>query len=302
MPTARLALAVLLLASGCSLEKMTVDQTAAVLADGSRAFDSETDPELARQAIPASLKTMESFLEAHPEQPILLRLLAEAYTNYAFGFIEDEAERLQDENPKAADELRSRALNYYLRARGYGLRLLALDHEDLAAALAKGQLPQGALSELTADDVPALFWIANPWSAAINVGKQDPALVAQLPLVHAIVARAAELDATYFHAGPLMTLGALAASVPPALGGQPKLAQKYFEQAIAATHGNFLMISVLYAKTALVQLGDKQAYVATLEKVLATDPDADPQMALANRLAQRRAQRYLAAADDLFFE
>jgi hypothetical protein len=303
LPTACLGAVVFLVASGCDLKKLAVDQTADVLKVGAVVFDTERDPELARAAIPASLKTMESFLAANPEQAILLELLAAGYTNYAFGFIEDEAEVADASNPSKAATLRGRALDYYLRGRDYGLRLLAEDAAELAEALQRGQAPTPeALAELGQDQMPALFWTANSWAAAINAGKDRPELLAQLQIVRTLVERAAEIDPTYFHAGPIMTLGALEAALPRALGGKPEVATKHFERADALNQGRFLMIRVLYARAVLTQLGDKAAFAATLEKVIAADPDAEPTAALANRLAQTRARRYLAAASDFFLE
>ncbi len=301
--TRKAAFGLLVVFSGCSgvLKRTAVDQTADVLADGSRAFDRETDAELAEAAIPASLKTMESFLEAHPTQPILLRLLAEGFANYAFGFIEDRAEQVQEQDPDQAAHLRTRALGFYLRSRSFGLRLLALEHEELAQALEKREMPsEELLAEVEQDGLPGLFWTANAWAAAINAGKDHPELLAELPIARALMERAAAIDPGFFHAGPMMALGALEAGLPKALGGKPDIAKAHFEKAQQLTGGSFLMIPVLFAKTAVVQLGDRALFEKTLQAVIDADPDADPDARLGNRLAQRRARRYLAAVDDLF--
>ena len=295
--------AVCVLPGACSLKKITVDQTAEVLADAGRAFDQETDPELAAAAMPASIKTIEGFLAVNPEQPVLLRLLAEAYVSYAFGFIEDEAERLQPDSPDAADRLRERALDYYLRARLFALRLLETDLPELAARLRAAQLPDAAeLAEVDEDTLPALFWAANAWGAAINVGKAQPELVAQLPIVRAMVERCVAIDEGFYHAGPRLTLGALEAGLPEALGGRPQAARESFARAVELTGGKHLMTRVLFARAVGVQTGDRKLFETGLREVLAADLDAAPELALANRLAQRRARRYLAQIDELFLE
>ncbi len=286
---------------GCSLKHLTVNMTAEILKDAGRAFDRETDVELAASAIPGSLKTIEGFLEAHPEQPLLLQILAESYMNYAFGFLEDEAERLQEDDPLGAEILRQRALVLHLRARGFGLRLLALELPELAATLSQGQTPtQEQLAEVGEDELPALFWTANPWAAAINVGKSDPGLLAQLSLVKLLIERCVEIDETYFWAGPQLVLGAMEAGLPTALGGQPERAKRHFDRAVELTEGKHLMTRVLYARTVGVQTGDRELFTKILEDVVATDPNIEPTLGLANRLAQRRAKRYLAQVDDLF--
>jgi hypothetical protein len=287
--------------TSCSLKKITVDQTADILADAGRAFDTETDVELAAAAIPASLKTLEGFLQAHPEQPILLRLLADGYMSYGFGFLEDEAESVQSADFGRSEALRRRAQALYLRSRGFGLRLLALDAPEVAEALAAGRAPTPEqLAALGEDELPGLFWTANPWGAAINVGKSDPALVAELDIVRALMQRCAEIDERYYWAGSRLTLGALAAGLPVALGGKPDRAKVEFERAVELTGGKHLMTRVLYAKSVGVQLGDRAFFEKSMRDIIAADPDAEPTLALANRLAQRRAARYLGQIDEMF--
>ncbi len=288
-------------AASCSLKKLTVNQTADILADAGRAFDREVDPELAAAAIPASLKTMEGFLEAHPEQPILLRLLADGYMAYAFGFLEDEAERVAERDPGRAEALRQRAFHLYMRARGFGLRLLALDHPELARRLADGGEPDEAnLAAIDPETLPGLFWTANPWGAAINVAKSDPEMLSHLPVVKRLMERCAAIDAGYYWAGPLLALGAMEAGLPKALGGKPDRAKDYFGRAMALTGGKHLMTRVIYGRAVGVQTADRKLYVQTMSDVLEVSPDIEPRLALANRLAQRRALRYVKEADALF--
>lgn len=303
MQRAQILAAACLACCACSLKKMTVDQTAGILADAGRAFDMENDVELARAAIPASLKTTEGFLQAHPEQETLLRILAEGYTNYGFAFLEDEADTLQETQPAQAEHLRQRALNLYRRAREYGLRLLALDEPDLAETLRSGQMPDAAsLAELDATLVPGLFWTANPWGLAINLTKSEPASLIELQVVTALMQRCAELDSGYFFGGPELALGALAAGLPVALGGRPDNAKTHFETALVASQGQHLMTKVVYARAYGLQTGDRGFFERSLAEVLLAKADAVPALTLANLLAQRRAQRYLAAIDELFLE
>ena len=292
------------LCAGCAdiMKRLTVDQTAGVLADAGRAFDRENDVELARAAIPASLKTVEGFLEAHPHQRILLRLLAENYMSYAFGFLEDEAEAVQDSDPARAEALRQRALNLHLRARGFGLRLLALDLPELAVSLERGEAPTPEQLDTawSREHLEGLFWAANPWGAAINVGKDQPALVAQVGIVKALIERCAAIDDTYYWGGPHLALGALEAAMPVALGGDAEAARQHFERALEITEGQHLMTKVLYARLVGTQTGDRALFERVLGEVLSVEPDINPRLVLANTLAQLRARRYLAAIDDYF--
>ena len=287
--------------AGCSLRNLAIDQTAAILRDAALTFDTETDISFAKEAIPASLKTIEGFLIARGDQANLLRLLPEGYMNYAFGFIEDEAERLDEDDPERAEFHRKRALAFYLRARDFGLRLLAMDHEELANTLRQRKVPtQEDLLRVDEDGLPGLYWTAAPWAAAINVGKSDPLLVGELDLVRTLMQRCVEIDEKYYWAGPRIALGGIAAGTPVALGGQPEEAARNFTRAIEITAERHLMNKVLYARLAGAQNGDRAFFEMMLKEVLAADPDAEPRLALANRLAQRRAKRYLEQIDDLF--
>jgi len=294
-------LALGLVSSACSLKRITVDQTAAVLSDAGRAFTEETDLELAELAIPASIKTAEGFLYAHPEQPILLRIVAEGYVSYAVGFFEDQAEAAQEDEPELAAHLRRRARDFHRRGRDFGLRLLKIQVPELASVLEAGQIPpRELLEQVGQDELPGLFWTGMGWMAYINQSKMYPEEIVHLPLVRKLLERAAQIDEGYFHGGALMTLAAVDAAIPMAMGGDPVAATSKFKRVIELNHGHHLMSKVLYGRMVGLQKGDKELYVSIMKEVLSLDPDSDPGLALLNRLAQRRARRYLAEADDLF--
>src|SRR5690348_9951456 len=86
----------LALMAGCSgaINRFTVNSTAPVLKIGSAAIDSESDLQFAREALPASIKTVESFAVVTPENRDLLEVLAQGYTQYPFAFLEDDLEAL----------------------------------------------------------------------------------------------------------------------------------------------------------------------------------------------------------------
>lgn len=79
--------------SGCSINKIAADRTAAILNEGAAAFYEEDDLKLAEEAMPASLKTMEALLKASPDNDALLTMLAQGYCSYAFGFLEDSGRK-----------------------------------------------------------------------------------------------------------------------------------------------------------------------------------------------------------------
>ncbi|MBK8720192.1 MAG: hypothetical protein IPN32_36630 [Deltaproteobacteria bacterium] len=80
-------------AAACNLNKLTANATSGMLEFGAVAMDRESDLEFAKDAFPASLKTLETFLISSPENQSLLLLLARGYNSYAFAALEAELER-----------------------------------------------------------------------------------------------------------------------------------------------------------------------------------------------------------------
>ncbi|MFN3409866.1 MAG: TRAP transporter TatT component family protein, partial [Limisphaerales bacterium] len=118
---ALLALLALLLPA-CSVKRLAVNKLGDALAGGGTTFASDDDPELVKQAVPFSLKLMESLLAESPKHRGLLFATASGFTQYGFAFVQQDADELEDTDFTRAQELRARARRLYLRARDYGLR------------------------------------------------------------------------------------------------------------------------------------------------------------------------------------
>ena len=271
--------------SGCSLKKLVVWQVADLMEGGFPAYMKETDPVLVRDAMPANLKLIDAMLENDPRNPDLLLLACQGYAAYAFLFLEEE-------NP-------SRAKNLYIRAKKYGFALL--EH--------RGLLPE-SLFDLTAwdkkmagaskNDVPAIFWAAFAWGGQIQLDRESPLSLADLPLVLRLVEQALVLDASYWFAGPDTFLGFYNGSLPVMLGGKPDMAKAHFESALNITKRNFLMAQVLYARSYAVQIQDRALFNSLLNEVIEHTGDEIPEAALSNAIAREKAGSLLEKIDELF--
>src|SRR5436190_5778355 len=135
-------LTVLLLLCGCGdfMLNVTVDSTAPVLKRASASFDAESDIQLAREALPGNLKTIDGFLAARPEQSDLLELTALGYVQYAFGFLEDDLEALPPGDSPRRRELVTRCTDLYDRAYDIGLRQVALERAEVRSIARQGKL------------------------------------------------------------------------------------------------------------------------------------------------------------------
>lgn len=298
-----LAACVLLLAPGCKIEEFTAKTTAKMLAQGSIALDREADLQFAREAMPASLKTLETFLINAPDDPNLLLLLARGYNSYAFAMLEGD---LDEATITGTDEqigkLTRRAKLHYLRGSEYGWRLL--DDPALRKAAQEGDLAKldEELAALEEQQAPALFWATYGWASAINLAQEDASMMAHLSAVERMMQRVYELTPAYNAGAPILFFGVLNASKPPALGGEPEVARKYFEEAMAKHGDANLLIPFLYARFYAPLVQDRALFDRLIEQVLTADVTAHPDLRLNNEVARERARFWKKHVDELILE
>jgi len=293
-----LATAASVLCSSCSIRRLAVNKVGDALASGGTTFASDDDPELVKAAVPFSLKLMESLLEENPRHKGLLFATASGFTQYAYAFVQQEADEMEDKDVAAAAELRARARRLYLRARNYGLRGLELGHAGFQKSLNNN--PKAAVATTRVKDVPLLYWTAVSWAASISVAKDTPDLVADLPKVEALIDRALELDESFDH-GAIHTFLITYEMNRRAGEGEPaSRARKHFERALELSGGQAAAPLVSMAESVSVQRQDQAEFKSLLNRALAINADAKVEWRLTNLIMQRRARWLLARADDLF--
>jgi len=271
--------------SGCSLQKIALHQTAGLMDTGMGAVFEEPDPALASEAMPAQLKIIEGLLKSGPRDRRLLELASQGYAGYALLFKED------------SEPLRARAL--YLRSRDYGLRALGLK-PGLEGLVGKDPVEmRGALKAAGPEDLRALFWTAVAWAGWINLSKDNPEALLDVPRAVALMEKVRSLDPTYFHGGPDLFLGVYHGR-PRFLGGNLALSKDHFEKAAAASGGRFLLTYVRYAKVYAVLAQDRDLFKRLLQKVLDAPEDALPGARLVNAVSKVMAGSLLEKTDDLF--
>src|SRR5512134_3366900 len=94
IPAAIVLLAVLapLHSAGCSIRKLAVTKIGDALAESGTSFASDDDPQLIREALPFTLKLIESILEQNPRHAGLLAAAAGGFTQYAWAFVQQDAD------------------------------------------------------------------------------------------------------------------------------------------------------------------------------------------------------------------
>lgn len=299
----RVYLVVLLLvlaaaASGCSIKKIAVNKLGDSLASGGTTFASDDDPDLVGEAVPFSLKLMESLLAESPRHRGLLMAASSGFTQYAFVYVQQPAEEIEDQDLAKADYLRLRARHLYLRARNYALRDLEITHRDFERDLR--QDAKSAVRKTGPKDVPLLYWTAASWGAAISVSKTDPEMIADQPIVEALIDRALELDPDYDSGAIHGFLISYEAVRRTASGDFAPRSRKHFERAVELTSGQSAAPYVSMATSVSVSKQDRAEFELLLNKALAINPDARPEWRLMNTVMQRRARWLLSREDDLF--
>ena len=286
------------LGSGCSFRKMAVSKLGDALASGGTTFASDDDPELVKAAVPFSLKLMESLLVESPKHAGLLFAATSGFTQYAYAFVQQDADEMEDKDLAAANALRARARRLYLRARNYGLRGLEARHRDFAKALRDN--PKKAVAVTKPGDVPLLYWTAVSWAAAISNSKDDPDLIADVPVVEAMIDRALELNESYDHGAIHSFLIAYEMSRQGTAGRPEDRARKHFARALELSGGQLAGPFVSLAESVSVQKQNVAEFKELLNRALAVNADARPEWRLVNLVMQRRARWLLSRTDDLF--
>lgn len=295
-----LALTAAALAAGCSPSRFVASSLGDALAQDSLVYAGESDIELVGAAVPFGLKTMESLLVEVPDHRGLLTATARGFTQYAYVFVQLPADELEDRDVAAAYEQRARARKLYLRARDYGLR--GLGFHDQAALERLHRDPQSAIAHVGTEDLETLYWTTLAWSAAISLGKDHPALIADLPLVDALVDRATALDPD-FDAGGLHTFMIAYTMGQPGAGAEAlETVSGHFQRAVELSEGARAAPFVSMAESVAIPRGERRAFETLLDRALSIDADARPEWRLANHVMQHRARWLLARKDAYFLE
>lgn len=282
MRATRLILLCLTLAAlpGCSVREYALRSVGDAFAGGGGAYGSDEDIELVGAATPFGLKTIESLLAEVPDHKGLLLAAARGFTQYAYVYVQLPAEELAERDVAASYAQLARARRLYLRARDYGLRGLKVDGNDVAL----------------------LYWTSVAWSAAVSLSKDDPAIIAGLPDIDALLLRAQKLDVDYDYGALRTFLISYEMGRPNGGDNAERIARAHFARAVELSGGQQAGPYVSLAEAVAVEKRNRREFEGLLKQAIALDPGARPEWRLANLVMQRRARQLLARAEELFPE
>jgi hypothetical protein len=304
---ARFAFAAVLVISlsACDIGRLTVGTTAHILVRAQPALNQESDYQLAHDAIPGTLKTIEGFWVVDPDNAELLGLLTEGYCQYGTAFVEDDWEIARF--AKKLDEIEyhnGRATNIFTRCLNYALRQLGARWQtDLFGA------PDG-VARLAHDTDPdqrdALMWAALALGSIINHNLSRVELLSYQPTVKLMLDRVLEIDKSHppsrpdYAALPHIAFAMLYSATGVQTGGKPTEAKAEFETALQITGNRLLLARTLMGYRLGLVNNDQKFFHDQLKRVLETPASVWPEQRLANEVAHRRARRYLSHEKELF--
>lgn len=277
---------VLFIFSACSMNKIVIGQMEPILQQSSAALYEETDLQLAEQALAGNLKLIEGLLKNDPQNEQLLLLLAQGYSGYAMGFVEDY-------DPE-------RAKMFYLRARDYALQVLRKDKSFLTAEK-KGLDPlTNVVNDYGIDKVPALFWAGFAGAGYINLDLTNPMALVDLPKIQLFMDRVETLNPSFYYGAVYLYQGSVLGMKPVIMGGNPDKAKEYFEKNLELNEKKFLLAYIYMAKYYAAKTLNEELYEQCIQKIKSTPVDILPEMALVNKIAKRKAKLLMQSKEDIF--
>lgn len=300
------ALVTILALAGCDTRKFTVNTTSKVLVMAQPGLQQEADYELARQAIPGSLKTVEGFWMVDPDNPRLVKILTEGYCSYGTGFVEDDWEAAKfKEDIEAIDYHNTRSTKIFTRCLNYALKVLGSRwQKELFSDVAT---VKKLLADTSSERRFEMMYAGVALGSIINHNLSNVEMLGYLPNVQAILEHVVALDekkgppANRMHAAlPYVALGMLHSGRPAAMGGEPEKAKAMFQKALELTDNKMLLARTLMGYRVGMQTNDRAFFHEQLKQVIETAPSVWPEQRLANEVAHRKARRYLKHEKELF--
>ena len=292
-----LFLALSVFTSSACVKNMAIDALGNALGSGGGVYASDDDPTFVGEASAFGLKTIETLLAARPEHEKLLLAAVRGFTQYAYAYLQTEADYLENTGFKVAQSHRKRAWRMYRRARRYGIRGLNLvvpqGYEDL-------KTNSGKVQRFEREHVALMFWTAAATAAAVAINKDDVETAADLDIVELLIKRALVLEPTYGAGALYDFMISWDGARPEAAGGSTVRATDHFKKALQIADGRRVAPKLAFAESVCVRMQNKARFVELLKEVLVFDVDKAPNFRVANLIAQRRARWLLTQVDNLF--
>lgn len=272
----------MLFASGCSY--LIDRQTSSAAEQLSATIMDHEDPATVAAAIPTLLILMDSYARSEGSSGDSQLAAAQLYGAYAGAFV-DDVDRRKTLTSTAYSYARSGSCKEDFK----WCDLDKLDQGEFTAFV----------KTLDKIDLDTVYAYAVAWLSYIEAHSDDWNAVADLPKPKQLFTFVVEQDENYDHASAYIYLGALALTIPPALGGKPEIGRAHFERAIELSDGANLVAQLEFARRYARLVFDRELHHELLTGVLASDPRQEG-LTLMNVWAQQQAQILLDDESEYF--
>ncbi|MEX0584389.1 MAG: TRAP transporter TatT component family protein [Natronospirillum sp.] len=272
-----LVIALLVLSTGCAVRHIPDNLAEGIL--------SNDDLDMVGDGLPTYLLTLDGLVLTYPNSTALLGTAAELNSAYAGVFVTDDSR---------VRKLTSKALNLADRAACSEVKALC-GLRNVRATEAETSIETVTRKR----HAPALYLLGSTWAGYIQAHSDDWNAVADLAKVQRLLEQQTRVAPGHNHGMGELYLAVLSSLLPPALGGQPEVAQRYFEQALHYSDNQNLIAKVYYAQNYARMVFDQELHDRLLNEVLSADPVADT-LTLQNTYAQRLARELLRSGEHYF--
>jgi hypothetical protein len=197
----------------------------------------------------------------------------------------------------AAREKRARSKLLFLRGRDYAIRGLETSHPNFMEGLYRER--DATIASTKMEDVAFLYWAGASWAGALSVAKDDPELIADLPIAGALVTRVLELDESYDNGSAHEFFISYEGGRP---GGDNEKARAHYKRAYELSAGRKASVHVALAEAVVVSEQNLAEFRFLIAAALAVEPDEAPEIRLVNTIAKRRAEWLETQIPRLFVE
>lgn len=280
--TLALLLATAFVTSGCSMIiDSQVNKFTTSLSNTVMDFE---DPETIGSAIPTLLIILDNAANGEDARGDVKLTAAQMYGAYSGAFVKE---------PARQKVLSRRGFEYAKQGSCIS------DKRWCAVPQMKNKAFNDFANTLKAEDIALVYGYAVSWLGYIQTHSDDWAVVAELGRAKTLLQKVVEFDEQYDNAGAHLYLGAIATTLPPALGGQPEIGRAHFERALELTNNQSLLIKVEFARRYARGTFNQELHNQLLNEVLKASPNVKG-LTLMNTWAQQQARALLATESDYF--
>jgi len=271
--------------TSCTMGQVLVQPALPLVDNSIEQLNRETDLKKAEKSVTGNLKILQRMIKLDPKNAQLQTYAAQGLYGLSYGFREES-------QPQSASEL-------YLRGMKHGITALQLNGANNLLGVTIADFDK-QVSGMRKSDVAAMFWTASNWGKWIDMHRDDPDALAQLPRATALMQRVIELEDSFYYGGAHMYFGVFYGSRAPTIGGNFRKSRAYFDHARKITNGKLLIPDLLQAQYLARQEFNRKEFHQLLSGVVNAPDDLMPELGLQNQIAKRKAAALLKRENEWF--